>query len=192
MNTVKLLGDLYSNSDLRQQLAGAAPQVIDLTEKVMAGGAKTVEESVQNAMTGVYTGAVTRALKDATATADSTDMGSIKTEATAQEWINLHVKDAKQQSDTLAALGKEIDAGSKALLEQRAKDAALVRSMLAQSSFDVLAVSWKKGAPIWPEIPGVLATAALLSLGAPFWFNLLKSLTNLRPILANKQDPDAK
>jgi hypothetical protein len=31
---------------------------------------------------------------------------------------------------------------------------------------------------------GILATAALLSLGAPFWFNLLKNLTSLRPALA--------
>ena len=34
---------------------------------------------------------------------------------------------------------------------------------------------------------GTLATAALLSLGAPFWFNLLKDLSNLRPTLAKKQ-----
>lgn len=39
---------------------------------------------------------------------------------------------------------------------------------------------------------GILASAALLSLGAPFWFNLLKSLSNLRPILAQKQEQEAK
>ena len=33
---------------------------------------------------------------------------------------------------------------------------------------------------------GILASAALLSLGAPFWFNLLKTMSNLRPTLANK------
>jgi hypothetical protein len=32
---------------------------------------------------------------------------------------------------------------------------------------------------------GILATAGLLALGAPFWFNLLKNLTSLRPALAN-------
>jgi hypothetical protein len=31
---------------------------------------------------------------------------------------------------------------------------------------------------------GVLMTAGLLTLGAPFWFNLLKNLTSLRPALA--------
>jgi len=38
---------------------------------------------------------------------------------------------------------------------------------------------------------GTMVSAVLLSLGAPFWFNALKSLTNLRPVLANKQDAGA-
>ncbi len=33
---------------------------------------------------------------------------------------------------------------------------------------------------------GVMVSIAMLSLGAPFWFNLLRSLSNLRPVLANK------
>lgn len=37
---------------------------------------------------------------------------------------------------------------------------------------------------------GTLAMAALLSLGAPFWFNLLKQITALRPILAGKEDKE--
>ena len=41
---------------------------------------------------------------------------------------------------------------------------------------------------------GILASAALLSLGAPFWFNILKTLSNLQPALARKkqQKPAAK
>ena len=37
--------------------------------------------------------------------------------------------------------------------------------------------------PFW----GMLASTALLSLGAPFWFNLLKTMSNLRPVIANKE-----
>jgi hypothetical protein len=32
---------------------------------------------------------------------------------------------------------------------------------------------------------GMLITAALLSLGAPYWYNILKNLTSLRPAVAN-------
>ena len=35
---------------------------------------------------------------------------------------------------------------------------------------------------------GILITAGLLSLGAPFWYNALKTLSNLRPMVATKQE----
>jgi hypothetical protein len=37
---------------------------------------------------------------------------------------------------------------------------------------------------------GMLSFAALLSLGAPYWFNLLKTLTSFRPLLAQQVDKD--
>ena len=37
---------------------------------------------------------------------------------------------------------------------------------------------------------GVLASAALLSLGAPFWFNALKTMSSLRPIVASKEEQE--
>ena len=43
---------------------------------------------------------------------------------------------------------------------------------------------------------GILITALLISLGAPFWYNTLRGFTNLRPFLANKEaaasQPEAK
>jgi hypothetical protein len=40
----------------------------------------------------------------------------------------------------------------------------------------------------WRHLAGVLLTAGLLSLGAPFWFNLLKSLSSLRSLVAKKEE----
>jgi hypothetical protein len=37
----------------------------------------------------------------------------------------------------------------------------------------------------------ILATAALLSLGAPFWYNSLKGLVNLRSQVAEQQQKEA-
>ncbi len=42
------------------------------------------------------------------------------------------------------------------------------------------------------EFWGILAMAGLLSLGAPFWFNILKRMGNLRPILAGKYEEERK
>jgi hypothetical protein len=40
------------------------------------------------------------------------------------------------------------------------------------------------------HLGGVVLSIALLSLGAPFWFNLLRSLSNLRPVLATKDSQE--
>ncbi len=38
----------------------------------------------------------------------------------------------------------------------------------------------------WRQVLGVLVSAVLLSLGAPFWFNVLRRLVDLRPIVARR------
>jgi hypothetical protein len=43
----------------------------------------------------------------------------------------------------------------------------------------------------WYLGPGVLMTGLFLSLGAPFWFNALRQLANLRPAIAGKVDKEA-
>jgi len=47
-------------------------------------------------------------------------------------------------------------------------------------------------AKTWGGILRVLATAAFLSLGAPFWYNALKGLVNLRSQVAERQQPGKK
>ncbi|HEX8280987.1 MAG TPA: hypothetical protein VF551_06400 [Chthoniobacterales bacterium] len=37
---------------------------------------------------------------------------------------------------------------------------------------------------LWEHLPGMALFAALLTLGAPYWYNLLKNLTSLRPAVA--------
>jgi hypothetical protein len=44
----------------------------------------------------------------------------------------------------------------------------------------------------WGKLFRILATAGLLSLGAPFWYNTLKSLVNLRSQVAEQQQKEAK
>lgn len=40
------------------------------------------------------------------------------------------------------------------------------------------------------SLPGIALTIALLSLGAPFWFEALKNLLRLRPVLAQTEEAD--
>jgi hypothetical protein len=177
LNTVTLLNSLYTNGDFRAQVVGAAPQMMELANRVLPEGPK-------DAATKMFTGLVAKALQDSNAKADATPT-AIDSEAAGETWFKAHVPDSAQQTAAIAAFNK-------AFLDQRAQDAAAVRSILTKSSFDILQFRWDGQKPFWPQLPGVLASAALLSLGAPFWYNLLKQLTNLRPVLAQKQDAAAK
>ena len=41
---------------------------------------------------------------------------------------------------------------------------------------------------VGPRLPGIVLSALLLSLGAPFWYNALKNLLRLRSVIASKDD----
>jgi len=46
---------------------------------------------------------------------------------------------------------------------------------------------WKPES-LGPRLPGIVLSALLLSLGAPFWYNALKNLLRLRSVIASKDD----
>ena len=173
LNSVTLLNGLYSNGAFRQSVVGSATQMTDLADRVLANGPK-------DAVSKMYTDTVTKALADSGAQADATPSG-VDSETAARTWMTAHVAEGAQRSSAVSALDK-------ALADQRLQDAAQLRTILTDASFDVRQFRWNQSQPWWPQVPGVLVTAALLSLGAPFWFNTLKQLAGMRPILANKQD----
>jgi hypothetical protein len=43
---------------------------------------------------------------------------------------------------------------------------------------------------IWPKLPGIFVAWLLVSLGAPFWYDMLKNLFKLRSLLAQKDEAD--
>jgi hypothetical protein len=94
-------------------------------------------------------------------------------------------------------------------LKKAASEIQTIRAELADAGFDVLpkfvAASkldpargmhthfdylWWKTQRGWRHFLGIIAAGALLSLGAPFWFNLLSQLANLRTVLANREKED--
>ena len=89
--------------------------------------------------------------------------------------------------------------GTKEFLQKKQETVQSLKQALAGTEFDFVPTSflgrWDTAnkpsgfltrlAQFWPHLFGVFVTAALLTLGAPFWFNLLKNLTSLRPAVAS-------
>ena len=89
--------------------------------------------------------------------------------------------------------------GAEAFLQSRQKTVNTLKDDIEKTGFTLVPAGflarwddpqrssgfWSRLRQFWPHLFGVLATAGLLTLGAPFWFNLLKNLMSLRPAVAN-------
>jgi len=84
--------------------------------------------------------------------------------------------------ELLTALNKAIDAAAKESLKESAQQFSEVKLDLDHTGFALFPVdgkgrwgnTWSVG--FWPHFWGMIFSAGLLSLGAPFWFNALRSL----------------
>ena len=80
---------------------------------------------------------------------------------------------------------------SRKRMDELTKTFGTISDEFGKTGIELIPVPYPKaGEWSWPfaHLLGILASAGLLSLGAPFWFNTLKSLTNLKPLLAQQID----
>ncbi|TDH59197.1 hypothetical protein E2C06_28655 [Dankookia rubra] len=84
---------------------------------------------------------------------------------------------------------QEVAEASRKYVTDQLGDTDLVR---IPASFDAWLQGWTTGAtPLDPwrsRFAGVVLSIALLSLGAPFWYELLKNMVRLRSLVAGKDD----
>ena len=111
---------------------------------------------------------------------------SLVAEAGSMERLAADIKPAQPNATDEA---KAADAKKSAdLLSQ----AAEIRGVLGQTQLQLIPSPYPGYHYGRREMFGILFSAGLLGLGAPFWFNALKSMTALRPVLANKQEQESR
>lgn len=185
LNTMDLAGEIYRNGTLRDSLVGAGQQ--------LSATATTVLDP-QNSLSAKYTAVLVSALK-AQNVAVPDPAPVISTTAGGTQWINTNVPPEKLQA-VLTAFDTGSQEATRKFLADMETTANGLATLTRKAGINVVTVRWPSD--FWNQplvwrlkyVLGVLLTAALLSLGAPFWFNSLKSLTNLRPLLATKQQAE--
>jgi hypothetical protein len=101
-----------------------------------------------------------------------------------------------EQTKALSGLDKAITASVKGALEQSVGDYKLAKADLDGTGFQLFPDNGHR----WPaesdgylnHLFGMLLSALLLSLGAPFWFNLLTGLASLRSRVAENISDETK
>jgi hypothetical protein len=94
----------------------------------------------------------------------------------------------KKAAELLAATATSTDSTqAAAALEKARQDKKAIVDFASAAGFQLIPESYTWG---WEHLLGMAIFAALLSMGAPYWFNLLKTLTNFRPALAQQIDKE--
>ena len=111
-----------------------------------------------------------------------------------EAWINTKLSDSTNREPLLAAYGTRFDERTKVWLGALKQSAADLNATLRTSDLTIIPSPMRPWRDYWAEPRhslGTLMTVLFLSLGAPFWYNVLRQLSNLRPAVAQKIEPKA-
>lgn len=110
----------------------------------------------------------------------------------AVSWLRATLDGDPAVETLVSAYDQGVNAELSTDIDKLIDHSASLKSELARSQFQLLPERWTGWQPAKHELPGLLVAVAFLSLGAPFWYNILKSLASLYPRLAMKQEQEHK
>jgi hypothetical protein len=108
--------------------------------------------------------------------------GDEQLRASAVRFAEQTVAEAQKQEQT-AAEEKKAD------LKKDIESIKASMKKLDEMKLGLLPADWPRW-PDWRNIPGIILTTALLSMGGPFWFETMKRLLKFRPVLATKEEKE--
>lgn len=184
LDSLHLLQQLSVSPDMRTALVNLRDGMLSQTEKILppAGAAPTATELPLSTATLQEALDQLKKTNNALAKVGALPVGTVTVEA-AWAWL-------KTQPGATA----DMEGGYRKAVIQVLRIRALdINKILEQAGFELLPVPYPgiitfKG-PM--NLLGIFLAAALLSLGAPFWYNALKNLSNLRTVVASKEDSEA-
>ncbi len=187
LDTLRLLTQLSSDAELRARLIASTESLTKKADEILA--------TSPNASPAIYVTAMRQLISaHPDELAGIAQPAGFDTMDGGKQWLEAQLKTAKiegidqweQQYEQLvpqAALRSAAD-GIQSILKDK------LQFQLIPDPYPTPFYNY--WTPSWLHFWGVLASAALLSLGAPFWFNMLRTLSNLRPVLATKEEAEKK
>jgi len=181
---------------------------------------KAVQQRADEALNVKFAGTTyAAALKEMKDTNDDVktfgDAPAVQSYGEGVQWLNQqisqHQLDDKKRAAIIQGFDDAVQQKSRGRIDAAQKEFGSIAGIYDQSklqlipenyplSFDssfpfvhhVLTFLGISGAAAWRHFFGMIAASMLLTLGAPFWFNLLKSFTNLRSSVAEQIDKEKK
>jgi len=191
----EILGQITTSPELRARLTAMTDPALSQASKIFdnADRAKAALTDVKNNHAGKGTDIDTQivgALEKAPADLSSCVAG--------KRWFAENASTIPSAGDVL----REFDDACQNRTMQAAGDTyqeiAAIRANLQQTDLRIIPAKiggravfdswahWWEAYGVRRHLAGILASALFLSLGAPFWFNTLRQLSNLKPAIAGK------
>jgi hypothetical protein len=166
-----LVARLYADSDLRSRMAGAASALVTEGQEVLA--TPTVFTEVAKTLAAGSEGKL------------AAPPASLQSREQAESWIHGTVPDKAVADALVTRYGELLEQALAPAFKRWLGKAADINDKLAGAGLRLVPKPYRPFdyGTVWSFL-GVIASAALLSLGAPFWFNTLKTVSNLRPAVA--------
>jgi hypothetical protein len=172
LDAIALLDKFFSDAELRANLVRSTEVLLDRADEVFA------------ASSSAYTEAVIR-LK--AASEDGPKLGvppEFFSAAAARDWIRAQISDSARAEILIGEYNKILDAVLREKIGRLVNVADSIRVDFDRARFTLIPKPYPQWPYGWREIIGMIASIVLLSLGASFWYNVLKTLANLRPRVA--------
>jgi hypothetical protein len=173
LDAIALLEKLSTDNELRTSLIRSTSVLLDRANEVFA------------LSTNAYSEAATRLTLDKKETRLLANPPAFVSAGQAENWIRAQISD----SSRVAALIGEYNRILQAILRERtgrlANVADSLRTDFNRTRFVLIPKPYPGLRYGLREAAGILIASTLLSLGAPFWYNVLKNLASLRPKVAD-------
>jgi hypothetical protein len=187
VDAVHVYKTLRSQPALRQSFVAMAPALERRADEVTAQACKYTASIALQSMAETADKAANQPGSDAVRAQRAQRAKTLKSapatlveEAQGLKWL------ADQQLSALEADFKTSLAAAPTVCLQRAEQQ--LRDLAGKELRALETVTVPLDALGWANLPGLLLSWVLLTLGAPFWFNLLKTMSSLRPLVASRAD----
>jgi hypothetical protein len=191
LDALDLFQQISSKPALRNQLVSSAEKMKQIAEKQQ----EIKGDQAPVVLTQVYESALAK-LGEKITEVPKPYPSSFASREAVEEWLRKQVKDEAKANGAVAQYRELVDAALKTHMDKLRDQANSIQAVFRGAQLQLVPAPYH-GWDFWPgwkfdnrHFWGILAFAMLLSLGAPFWFNALKTLTNLKPLLASRWEKE--
>lgn len=181
LDSFNILQKLWSSPGLVSSLVSDKDTILREASIVLSAQGGTARSSGPSVAPQILVDAMKKLIEEEkTVTAGLAAVPRFNNLDDAVSWLQAGLKVDESRKEILVAAYKKL------VLTELKGHAERIKQELEKSGFQLIPKPWPGLHYKWPmNVLGILVTAGLLSLGAPFWFSALKTLGNLRPIVAN-------